>query len=89
MVVALLNDFGNQKQTTFHSGGALLVGLALVGLAGHVGAQAQLNVSPMHGIDGVSHWNNAGGVNRTDLFNDLEKVIDFVEHTGLLVGVKL
>mgnify|MGYP007031425015 CR=1 FL=1 len=83
------DDFGNQEQTTLHGGGALLVQVALVGFAGHVGAQAQLNVGALHGIDGMGHGHHAGGVDCADLFDDVEKVINFVTHAVLFVRLQL
>jgi hypothetical protein len=37
----------------------------------------------------VGHGYHASGVYGADLLDDAEKIVDFVEHTGLFVGLKL
>ena len=74
----LLDHFGHEEQASFDGGGALLVGFALVGLAGHIVAQAQL-----HGLDSghrVRQGLDTAGVHRAHFFHDAKKAVELREH---------
>lgn len=67
-----------EEQAAFDRGGALLVGFALVGLAGHVVAQAQLHV--LDGGHGVGHRCEARGIHSPHLLHDVEEAVQLGQH---------
>jgi hypothetical protein len=61
----------------------LLIGFSLIGLRGHVIAQAQSHL--LDGGNGVWQGLYTGGVNRTHGFHNAEKAIDLVQHALALL----
>ena len=74
----LLDHFGHEEQASLDGRGALLVGLALVGLAGHVVPQAQGHV--LDGCDRVRQGRDARGIHSPHLFHDVKETIELSEH---------
>lgn len=86
MLSGLFDNFGHQKQARFDRGCATLVGLALIGFAGYVLAQAQA-LRQRH-VHRVRHGRDAAGVNRAHFFNNAKKIIELRAQTCALRGLQ-
>ena len=78
--VASLDHFGHDQEPVFNPGRALLVGFALIGLAGQVGAQAQGH--DLGDVEGVRQGDDALGGHGLHLLDQMKQAIDGFEQLG-------